>query len=60
VNEGDSINLLRGSALGSNEGFILQLVGSFKQLKEQGFNILDIYTKVEAPAIQVIPIAIYV
>lgn len=60
IDNNDSIDLLRGSVIGLNEDFILQIMNSFEALKAEGFNKLPkTFTKVKAPAIQIIPIAIY-
>jgi len=60
IKNDESFNLLRGSALGLNEEFILEIGNSLISLEEQGFEIQNTFTRVEAPAIQVIPIAIYI
>jgi len=61
IKVGDSIDLLRGSALsGVSEEILSQLLNGIRQAGNQGINIPDLVTKVKAPAIQVIPIAVYV
>lgn len=60
IDEGESIDLLRGSVIGLNEDFIVQIMNSFKALESVGFNkSQETFTKVKAPAIRIIPIAIY-
>ncbi|HHT9124420.1 MAG TPA: DUF6414 family protein [Candidatus Brocadiia bacterium] len=57
----DSIDLLRGSALsGVSEEILSPLLDALRQVGEQGIKIPNLVTKVEAPAIQIIPIAVYV
>ncbi|OPY26019.1 MAG: hypothetical protein A4E28_02733 [Methanocella sp. PtaU1.Bin125] len=61
VNEGESYNLLRGSALsGIDDSILGQLLGGFSKIREGGINIPELTTKVDSPAIQIIPIAIFV
>jgi hypothetical protein len=61
VDEGDSIDLIRGSALsGLSEEILSPFLGAFRELGEKGIKIPNIITKVEPPVMQVIPIAIYV
>lgn len=62
VNNDESIDLLRGTGLsGINEDMLKQVLTAFEQMGQQGLNVeTKISTKVKAPAIQIIPIAIYV
>ncbi len=57
----DSINLLRRSTLrGLNEEMIQQMFAAFKNIGERVLQIPELKTKVGGPAMQIIPIAIYV
>jgi len=58
---GEEINLLKGSALSSfNDEIISQLVESLKGTQAYGIELPEITTSINGPAIQVLPIAIYV
>lgn len=58
---GESIDLIRGSAMsGMMDDKLKILLDSFKELQTFGINTLPIQTKVNAPAAQIIPVAIYV
>lgn len=61
LTEGTSIDLLRGSSFsGLSDEMLSGLLGPLQQLGEQGFKLPDLVTRVQAPAMQVVPIAIYV
>ncbi|MEW6010370.1 MAG: hypothetical protein AB1604_03670 [Euryarchaeota archaeon] len=60
IHNGDAIDLLQGSALGVNEEIIQGFVNPLSQLPNEGFDIPEIFTKVESPALQVIPVAVFV
>lgn len=61
IKEGESVDLLRGSALsGLSEEILSPLLNGFREAGEKGIKIPDLITKIEAPAIQVIPISVYV
>ena len=61
IKSDDSVDLLRGSAFsGLSEEILSEFLGAFQQLGQQGINVPDLVTKVEAPALQLIPIAVYV
>lgn len=61
IEKEDTIDLLRGSALsGVSETMLSQFLQPFQEMGEQGLKIPDISTKVEAPAMQIIPIAVYI
>ncbi|KAF5039378.1 hypothetical protein DSECCO2_544560 [anaerobic digester metagenome] len=58
--EGDeSFDLLQGSVIGFSEEIINGFIKPFEDLKKQGFEIPEIFTEVNSPAIQVIPIAVF-
>lgn len=58
---GETINLLRGSALsGVNEEILEQFLTAIRNLSEQGIQIPRLVTKVEAPALQIVPISVFV
>ena len=58
--EGDeSFDLLQGSVIGFSEEIINGFKEPFENMKEQGFEIPEIFTEVNAPALQVIPIAVF-
>ena len=57
----ESINLLRGSALSGLSGEILaHLLAAFRNMGEQGIQIPNLVTMVEAPALQIVPISVFV
>ena len=57
----ETINLLRGSGLsGLSEEVLGQLLIGFQNFRERGFQIPQVVTKVEAPALQIVPISVYV
>jgi hypothetical protein len=59
--EGEAVDLLRGTAFGGlSDAIVGQMLGGFGEAKAQGLNLPQVETKVRAPALQVIPIAIYV
>lgn len=59
--EAEGVDLLRGTAFGGLSDTILtEVLAGFGQAKAQGLNIPDVETKIRGPALQVIPIAIYV
>jgi len=56
----DKINLLRKTSLGKLRGPVLeQMKAVFSGPGVEGFNIPEIVTEIEGPAIQVIPIAVF-
>lgn len=58
---GESINLLRGSALsGVSEQILEQLLDAFRSMGEQGLLIPKLVTKIEAPALQIVPVSVFV
>lgn len=56
--QGESIDLLEGNILGSNAEFLESITDTLENI--EGVYFPEIFTKVEAPAIQIIPIAIYI
>lgn len=55
----EEVELLRGTAVGGlGEDVLDELLGAFRQI--EGIQLPEITTKVPGPAIQVVPIAIYV
>lgn len=57
----EAINLLSNTGFGSlSDDIINSFLGVFDQLAEQGLKLPKIITKVQSPALQVVPIAIYV
>jgi hypothetical protein len=57
---GQPISLLRKSPLGIfGDQLVQQFADGFKQLGSKGLSIPDVHTKIEGPAIQIIPIAIF-
>jgi hypothetical protein len=57
----DSIELLQGTGLGTlNEPLLNQITDLMNQMQTQGVKLPKVVTKIAAPAMQVIPIAIYV
>ena len=60
IDEGDSYNLLGRSALtGLNDQILSTFLDAFSQMNEQGLNMPDITKTVEAPALQVVPVAVF-
>jgi hypothetical protein len=57
LHDEESIDLLEGTTIGSNLEIIKKISDVFKNMG--GFDFPEIFTKVEAPAIQIIPVAIY-
>lgn len=61
IDKGDSYNLLGRSALtGVSDQILSTFLDAFSQMNEQGLNIPDITKTVEAPALQVVPVAVFV
>lgn len=60
--EGDDegIDLLQGSALNFSEEVIEGFVDSIKTLTKDGFPIPKLFTNVNSPALQVIPVAVFI
>jgi hypothetical protein len=59
--EDEVIDLLRGTGLGGVSDEVLQeLLAAFKEMEVQGFRLPRVETKIMAPALEVVPIAIYV
>ncbi len=58
ISENQSIDLLEGTTIGSNVEIIKSITDVFKNMED--FDFPEIFTKVEAPAIQIIPIAVYI
>jgi hypothetical protein len=61
LDKGNSINLLQGSALsGLGEEVLSPFLDVLKQVGKEGLRFPEVTTEVEAPAIQIIPIAVYI
>jgi len=59
-NTGESIDLLRKTTFGLLQDAAIQgLVAAFDNVNESGINLPKVVTKVQGPALQIIPIAIY-
>ena len=59
--EGESIDLLQGTAMGGMGDEMLEgLLEGFRNASEEGLKLPEITTTVTAPALQVVPIGIYV
>ena len=59
--EGKSINLLRKTALGRlNSQTLTDFTTSFAALEDSGIEGTNVSTTIEAPAILIFPIAIYI
>jgi hypothetical protein len=57
----ESIDLLRKTSFSSlNQNFMQTLLAGFQELPEEQFKTIEIYTEVKAPALQIIPIAIFI
>lgn len=57
----DEIELLRGTAVGGlGENMLDELLNVFRQLESEGIQLPPISTRIVAPALQVVPVAIYV
>lgn len=57
----ETINLFRKSGLGKVRGQLLQqMTSSFNEVREQGLDVPPIIVEIEAPVVQIIPIAIFV
>lgn len=55
------IDLLRGTALGSlSEDILAELLQAFEQAESEGLRLPEVETRVSGPALQVVPIGIYV
>ncbi|MDO8869499.1 MAG: hypothetical protein Q7V10_01990 [Methanobacteriaceae archaeon] len=60
ISDGESIDLLQGSILGSNEQIIEGFIEPLSGLNNEGFKLPEIFTKVEYPAMQIIPVAVFI
>lgn len=61
ISSDESINLLRGTSLGLiPKNHKEELVKQFSQVKTMGFQLPEMVTEVKGPALQIIPIAIYI
>ncbi|MGC1120408.1 MAG: hypothetical protein WBA22_04875 [Candidatus Methanofastidiosia archaeon] len=61
LDKGNSINLLQGSALsGLGEEVLSPFLDVLKQVGKEGLRFPEVTTEVEAPAMQIIPIAVYI
>lgn len=61
INKGDAINLIQGSVFSSlSDEFTSKFLEAFKGLESSGIKIPQMTTSINGPAIQIIPIAIYV
>lgn len=61
VRDEDQIDLLKNSALsGVSEELLEGILDAVRDTGEQGIKIPELYTKVAAPALQIIPVSIYV
>jgi hypothetical protein len=59
--KGDAINLIQGSVFSSLcDEFTSKFLETFKGLESSGIKIPQMTTSVQGPAMQIIPIAIYV
>lgn len=56
----DNIDLLQGSALNFNEEVLKGFVDPMTSLTAEGFDIPELFTKVSSPALQVIPVAVFI
>jgi hypothetical protein len=59
--EGEAIDLLRGTALGGvSEDILGSMLEGLRDAAKEGMRLPDLITAVTAPALQVVPVAIYV
>jgi hypothetical protein len=58
---GDTINLLRRTSFGALSGEKLdELLSGFRGFEELGFNLPELYTEIDGPALKLMPVAIFV
>jgi hypothetical protein len=61
IDKGDAINLIQGSVFSSlGDEFTSKFLETFKALESSGIKIPQMTTSIKGPAMQIIPIAIYV
>jgi hypothetical protein len=59
--EGEAVDLLRGTAFGGlSDTVVEKMLDGFSEATAEGLKLPEVETKVRGPALQVIPIAIYV
>jgi hypothetical protein len=59
--EGEAVDLLRGTTFGGlSDTIVTQMLDAFGEAKAGGLNLPEVETKIRAPALQVVPIAVYV
>ncbi len=58
---GEAIDLLQGTGMGGvGDEMIETLLGGFRDAAQEGLRLPEIRTRVEAPALQVVPVGVYV
>jgi len=59
--KGEAVDLLRGTTFGGlSDTIVTQMLDAFSEAKAGGLKLPEVETKISAPVLQVVPIAIYV